>query len=275
MDVPALECEVESKFGIDMTGKLHALEEPIRLSKAEYDRVLVAMRKVPAYNELVEIADRRPDVHQALTTTNFPALYAQAAQAQGVLVGEIASEWVAIPWEGEHSTVLRCPVMATLVEWLRGRLEKAVDPGVKGETRAREKLKNDYAGDVSCLKDLSRLTLVCKTLHDLVSVFEAIQERFDVVIVKNKFASPTPMGAFCRSLLARCGARRLTVCPSLVFPRLLRHQPWDPPSLAQRSRAHLRGAAQPARCSGRQAPRPQALRSRAGVAPRVVQGHGR
>ena len=271
MDVPALECEVESKYGIGMTGKLHDLEEPIRLSKAEYDSELVAIREVPAFAELVRIEDRRPDIHQALTTTDFPALYAQAGTAQGVLMGMIASEWEDITRDG----VLRRPVMATLVEWLRGRLEKAVDPGVKGETRAREKLKNDYAGDVSCLKDLSRLTLVCKTLHDLVSVFEAIQERFDVVIVKNKFASPTPMGAFCRSLLARCGARRLTVCPSLFFPRLLRHQPWDPPSLAQRSRAHLRGAAQPARCSGRQAPRPQALRSRAGVAPRVVQGHGR
>ena len=210
MNVPALEREVETKYEIVMTGKLHALEEPIRLSKAEYDREVVAMRKEPAFAKLVEIADRRPDVHQALTTTDFTALYAQAGTAQGVFVGMIASEWEAIPRDGEHSTVMRRPVTATLVEWLRGRLEKAVDPGVKGEARAREKLQNDYAGDVSCLKDLSRLTLVCKTLHDLVHVFEGIQERFDVVIVKNKFASPTPMGAFAGRALVG-GARAFIV----------------------------------------------------------------
>ncbi len=191
VDVPELEHEVERKFGVDMVGKLQALEEPIRLSKAEYDRVLVALRTEDAFTRLMQIMDQRPDVHQALSTTDFPALFEQAGRAQALLVREFASEWTVIEREGEH---MRRPKMETLSDWLCGSLHDAVDPGVKGEVRAKEKLKNDYGGDVSCLKDLSRLTLVCNTPSDLVFVFEGMLKRFEVVSVKNKFTSPTPLG---------------------------------------------------------------------------------
>ncbi|KAK7240947.1 hypothetical protein SO694_00055256 [Aureococcus anophagefferens] len=60
-------------------------------------------------------------------------------------------------------------------DWFDG----AVDPGVKGPDRAREKVANEYGGDASLLKDLARCTVHFADCGRL---------------AKNKFASPTPMG---------------------------------------------------------------------------------
>ena len=71
---------------------------------------------------------------------------------------------------------------------------------MKGKERAREKMNNDYGGKASQLKDLTRLTLqfdscsqMSKATKELQSE-KAVELGFRVVQVKNKYASPTPMG---------------------------------------------------------------------------------
>ena len=75
-------------------------------------------------------------------------------------------------------------------------VEFADSPGVKGEKRAREKMKNDYDGDANQLKDLARLTLRFNAPSNLVTGYHALSSLgYDIVVVKNKYKFPTPMGA--------------------------------------------------------------------------------
>ena len=61
--------------------------------------------------------------------------------------------------------------------------------------RSREKVEKDYNGHANKLKDLSRLTL---RFTQPASLARALKEFKDldltVVILKNKYANPTPMG---------------------------------------------------------------------------------
>ena len=65
-------------------------------------------------------------------------------------------------------------------------------PGMKGTRRAKEKMRLDYDGDCSQLKDILRGTIYCDTLEDICVVWseiEALQSKGVVVIelVKNRF----------------------------------------------------------------------------------------
>ena len=87
-------------------------------------------------------------------------------------------------------TTLRHPVSGYARDWVH----EAIDPGLKGKARAREKVANDYAGDASQMKDISRLTLQFDDCAGLLAGVQTLLEHFDVIVLKNKFASPTPMG---------------------------------------------------------------------------------
>ena len=82
---------------------------------------------------------------------------------------------------------MRRPVKGTAESWV----DDAVDPELKGRPRAKEKVANDYAGDAAHLKDLARLTLKFKSFARLLAALPFLEEKFDVVVLKNKFGERT------------------------------------------------------------------------------------
>jgi ankyrin repeat protein/WD40 repeat protein len=160
----SLRHEVEAKFP-ELAGRLGgfaALEDPLRRAKATYAE---AMRGVSGLDKLEAYKERRdPNLKQ--DEGDFETLYAQAAVAQKILV-----------------------------ESLRKLRDDVKDPGVKGRPRSLQKLANDYGGDARYLKDLSRATILCETPDELLDVLNRLTSvGLEIAQVKNKFASPTPMG---------------------------------------------------------------------------------
>jgi hypothetical protein len=160
----SLRHEVETKFP-ELAGRLGgfaALEDPLRRAKATYAE---AMRGVSGLDKLEAYKERRdPNLKQ--DEGDFEKLYAQAAVAQKVLV-----------------------------ESLKKLRDDVKDPGVKGRPRTLQKLANDYGGDARYLKDLSRATILCETPDELLDVLNRLTSvGLEIAQVKNKFASPTPMG---------------------------------------------------------------------------------
>ena len=80
------------------------------------------------------------------------------------------------------------PVPAQKRAWV----DQAIDPGVKGEKRAKEKMKNDYGGHANMLKDLARITLKYESCERMASAVKELQRAgFSLVMTKNKYLSPT------------------------------------------------------------------------------------
>ena len=61
---------------------------------------------------------------------------------------------------------------------------------VKSADRILEKADNDYAGDLSKVKDIVRGTIAADTVDDIPRVVAAIREQFEVVSEKDRFARP-------------------------------------------------------------------------------------
>ena len=183
-----IEKDVKRRFGIDLTGKLTELQEPMDKSKAIYDRVRERLRTTDGFQELLEVPEKRnADLTQA--SDEFDTVYfKQAPKAQQKLTSLIASEWQVDP----NMETLRHPVPGKEQAWV----ESADDPGVKGESRSREKMKNDYNDRANKLKDLARSTLRytgCRRMHDGLTT-GLPGAGIKVLTLKNKYAFPTPMG---------------------------------------------------------------------------------
>ena len=71
-----VEAAVKRRFGVDMTGRLERLDEPIRRSAAIYDAARARMRLSPGYRSLLEVATMR-DVDLRQDVDDFEALYKQ------------------------------------------------------------------------------------------------------------------------------------------------------------------------------------------------------
>jgi len=183
-----IEKDVKRKFGIDLTGELAELQEPMDKSKAIYDRVRERLRTTDGFQELLEVPEiRNADLTQA--SDKFDTVYLkQAPKAQQKLTSLIASEWQVDPKE----KTVRHPVPGKQEPWV----ESADDPGVKGEPRSREKMKNDYNNHANKLKDLARSTLRykgCRRMH--YGLTKGLPGAgIKVLTLKNKYAFPTPMG---------------------------------------------------------------------------------
>jgi hypothetical protein len=100
----------------------------------------------------------------------------------------IATEWVPDPTNPR----LEHPAEGKARAWV----DSAVDPGIKGTDRAREKMKNDYDSHANKLKDLVRCTLSSRKCHRLVEAHTELGRTANITVLgsKNNFASPTPMG---------------------------------------------------------------------------------
>ena len=181
-----IEAAVKRELGIDMAGRLAELLEPLSESHAIYEAARSRIkRSSPGYDELLRLPELRdPALRQQ--SDDFETLYAQAASAQQVLRASIASSWRPHAAGGP----LQVPVVAHA--WV----DEAVSPGVKGRARAQEKVRVDYAGDASMLKDLARATLTYTDCARMASAVRTEMGRSGLAVatLKNRFAYPTALG---------------------------------------------------------------------------------
>ncbi|MBY5921231.1 hypothetical protein [Ferrimonas balearica] len=80
---------------------------------------------------------------------------------------------------------------------------EAVLPGIKSRNRAEAKLEGELDGDVSRLTDLARTSLVAEDIGSLVTAYEQLESRVEVVAVKNRFKQPKANGYRDLNLLVR------------------------------------------------------------------------
>ena len=136
---------------------------------------------------MLAIPDHRPEVKQA--NDDFKVVYAQAETARDLLRNALADEWF-LDEERKRlgKTDFYYPVPARKRAWV----DQAIDPGVKGDVRAKEKMKNDYCGHANMLKDLARITLKYESCERMASAVKELQRAgFSLVVTKNKYVSPT------------------------------------------------------------------------------------
>ena len=116
---------------------------------------------------------------------------------------------VARKWESfGESTFLQHPVKGTAAPYVQ---LDAIDPGIKGKKRAREKVDNDYEGDVRRLKDLARMTLQCEDCRGMLDGINGLREKDGWEIVQLKNMRPLPH----RCKLANKGKRKNKFRPKL------------------------------------------------------------
>ena len=141
-----IEKAVKRELGIDLDGKLIALQAPLEKSMEIYREVRAMLSALDGYPQILEIQEKRPKPTQ--DSDDFDDVYAKAKEAQQILMNDIASEWVVDP----KLSFLQHPAPgAAKHAWV----EFADSPGVKGEKHAREKMKNDYGGHANLPKDLT------------------------------------------------------------------------------------------------------------------------
>jgi ankyrin repeat protein len=165
----SLRHEVEAKFpGLKNLDTFADLEDPLRRSKGAYDE---AVRGVAGIHVLEKYKERRLDLIQ--DETDFEKLYADASLAQTILVDALKT----LP--GDVS-----------------------DPGVKGRGSAERKLADKYTDKNGVphpekFRDLARATVLFESATDLLKVLTELDGGglgLEIAQLKNKFASPTPLG---------------------------------------------------------------------------------
>ena len=205
-----IEASVKNTFGIDLD--MGELGEAMRLSKLMYDAVVGEVSEEKGYAELLARVENRDDLLRQ-PETDFPKLYFKDAQeAREALLLALATQWEPLA----PGSAMQRPVAGTALPWV----DQAVDPGIKGEPRSREKMKLDYGGEAAQLKDLARITLVFKCCKDLLNALKKIDSvpGWRVVQTKNKFRFPTPM---VRVLLRRGAASGCAREPAAAAGALL------------------------------------------------------
>jgi len=183
-----IEADVKRTYGIDMKDKLAILQKPMEMSKAIYAKVREKVSAEEGYKKLIAVPEKR-DADLVQVSDDLHIVHGkQAPEAQKRLEFLIADKWEADP---KKETLLH-PVPGTAREWV----EFADSPGIKSEPRVSEKMKNDYGGHANKLKDLARLTLRFTSCSRMAhALAEGLQGAgIEVFTLKNKYASPTPMG---------------------------------------------------------------------------------
>ena len=155
--------------------------------QAIYGKAVAVLKDTNGYAQVLAIPDDRPEVKQA--NDDFKVVYAQAETARDLLRNALADEWF-LDEERKRlgKTDFYYPVPARKRAWV----DQAIDPGVKGDVRAKEKMKNDYGGHANMLKDLARITLKYESCERMASAVKELQRAgFSLVVTKNKYLSPT------------------------------------------------------------------------------------
>ena len=158
------------------------------LKQAIYGKAVAVLKDTNGYAEVLAIPDDRPEVKQA--NDDFTVVYAQAEAARDLLRNALADEWF-VDEERKRlgkKTDFYYPVAAQKRAWV----DQAIDPGVKGDVRAKEKMKNDYGGHANMLKDLARITLKYESCDRMATAIKELKKAgFALVVSKNKYLSPT------------------------------------------------------------------------------------
>ena len=183
-----IEADVQRTYGIDMKGKLTVLQKPMEMSKAIYAKVREKVSAEEGYKKLIAEPEKRNADLVQVSNDLYTVHVKQAPEAQKKLEELIADTWEADP----EKATLRHPVQGTAKEWV----EFADSPGIKSEPRVSQKMKNDYGGHANKLKDLARLTLRFTSCSRMAyALAEGLKGAgIEVLTLKNKYASPTPMG---------------------------------------------------------------------------------
>ena len=137
--------------------------------------------------ELLKLPDSRPEATQE--SDQFEDVYAWASKARDQLRNTIADAWYE---DEERKRLKKTPFFYPVEDKKQKWVDHAIDPGIKGKERAEEKRVNDYGGHANMLKDLARITLVCESCGRMLAIVKELKEAgFEVVILKNKYQSPT------------------------------------------------------------------------------------
>ena len=201
-----IEANVKNQFGIDLN--MRELGEAMRLSKMTYDAAMEGVAAEPCYDELLAWIDHRDEALRQ-PEKDFETLYFKDAPvAREAMLAAVASAWEPL----KPGSAMQRPVRGTALPWV----QHAVDPGVKGEPRSREKLKLDYAGDAGQLKDLARITFVFDSCAGLLRGLQSLDAvpGWEVKQTKNKWKYPTPM---VRETVATTTTADATTSPSLLL----------------------------------------------------------
>ena len=148
---------------------------------------VAALEAAPGYKELLAIPDKRPEKKQA--NDDFELVYKQAKIARNQLRNALAGEWFA---DKERERLGKTPFYYPVAETKRSWVDEAIDPGIKGDVRAKEKMKNDYEGHANMLKDLARITLKFGGCDRMATAVQELEKAgFSPVVTKNKYLLPT------------------------------------------------------------------------------------
>ena len=136
-----IEADVMRLFGVDMKGEMADLQKPMDASREIYRKVVTVLAAQDGFAELLEFSELRPDPTQA--SDDFETVHAQAIEAQTILMKAFATEWELDPGPKHPDTgkpfVYHSVKGSTTRDWI----EMVDSPGVKGKTRAKEKVDND------------------------------------------------------------------------------------------------------------------------------------
>lgn len=126
------------------------------------------MTSNPALQDLMRISDHRaPNLAQ--NTQDFDVLYQQGQQAQQELTQMIQH----MAWITKGSPML---------------------PNVKSELRAKTKISTELNGQVDQLTDIARGTLVLNDIDSLLTAYQWLEQKAEIVEVKNRFRHPAQSG---------------------------------------------------------------------------------
>ena len=159
---------------------------------------MAALEETKGYTEVLAIPDDRPERKQA--SDEFDVVYAQAEIARNLLRNALADEWFV---DEERKQLGKTDFFYPVAAQKRAWVDEAIDPGVKGDVRAKEKMKNDYGGHANMLKDLARITLKYESCERMATAVKELKKAgFPLVVTKNKYLSPTVRSECLHQLLA-------------------------------------------------------------------------
>jgi hypothetical protein len=166
---------------------MHWLDCTDSLWQEIYGKAVAALKVVPGYGEVLAIPDNRPELKQA--NDQFDVVYKQAEKARRMLRNALADAWSI---DKEREQLGKTPFYYPVADQKRAWVDQAIDPGVKGDVRAKDKMKNDYDGHANMLKDLARITLVYESCERMATAVQELKKAgFSLVVTKNKYLSPT------------------------------------------------------------------------------------
>ena len=159
---------------------------------------MAALEETKGYTEVLAIPDDRPERKQA--NDEFDVVYAQAEIARNLLRNALADEWFV---DEERKQLGKTDFFYPVAAQKRAWVDEAIDPGIKGDVRAKEKMKNDYGGHANMLKDLARITLKHDSCERMATAVKELKKAgFSLVVTKNKYLSPTVRSECLHQLLA-------------------------------------------------------------------------